>query len=221
MSGLTDKEAAYAGKLTDKGIDISDRHSMKKIFAGNLAGGIVCAALGVWFIPMGVGLLGYGLYGALVLNAYGVADYVPESNAAFIAAAAVMLFFQVTPSVHAIWGIPFIVIVVTIFASGLGLLISSLAVYFRDMTHLWGVLMTAWVDFTPLFYPVEVLPDVVQQVMWFNPMYHYVTFFRDIMMWDINPGGMECLVCLGMAVITFLVGLIVFRKLQSKFILYI
>jgi len=89
MSGLTDKEAAYAGKLTDKGIDISDRHSMKKIFAGNLAGGIVCAALGVWFIPMGVGLLGYGLYGALVLNAYGVADYVPESNAPFIAAAAV------------------------------------------------------------------------------------------------------------------------------------
>ena len=81
--------------------------------------------------------------------------------------------------------------------------------------------MTAWTYFTPLFYPVEVLPEIVQQIMWFNPMYHYVTFFRDIMMWDINPGGMECLVCLGMAVITFLVGLIVFRKLQSKFILYI
>ena len=75
--------------------------------------------------------------------------------------------------------------------------------------------------FTPLFYPVEVLPDVVRQVMNFNPMYHYVTFFRDIMMWNTNPGGMECLICLGMAVITFAIGLAVFRKSESKFILYI
>ena len=57
--------------------------------------------------------------------------------------------------------------------------------------------------------------------MQFNPMYHYVTFFRDIMMWNANPGGMECLICLGMAVITFVVGFIVFRKTESKFILYI
>lgn len=138
-----------------------------------------------------------------------------------VAAAAVMAFFRVIPSVHAIWGLPFIVVVVTVFSMGLGLLISALAVFFRDMMHLWGVLMTAWTYFTPLFYPVEVLPDIVQQAMFFNPMYHYVTFFRSIMMWNANPGGMECLICLGMAVVTFLVGWLVFRKLQNKFILYI
>ncbi|HAM15863.1 MAG TPA: ABC transporter [Eggerthellaceae bacterium] len=138
-----------------------------------------------------------------------------------IAAAVVMAVFRVVPSIHAIWALPFIVVVTTIFAMGLGLLISALAVFFRDMMHLWGVLMTAWMYFTPLFYPVEVLPDVVQQAMWFNPMYHYVTYFRSIMMWNTNPGGVESLLCLGMALVTFLVGFLVFRKLQSKFILYV
>lgn len=140
---------------------------------------------------------------------------------AFIAALAVMLFFQVTPSIHALWGLPFIVVVVMIFATGLSLLISALSVFFRDVMHLWGVLMTAWTYMTPLFYPYEMLEGWMQTIMQFNPLFHFVTFFRDIMMWNTNPGGMECLICLGMALITFAVGFIVFRRSESKFILYI
>ena len=140
---------------------------------------------------------------------------------AFIAALAVMLFFQVTPSIHAIWGLPLLVIMLTVFCTGLSFLISALSVFFRDVMHLWGVLMTAWTYMTPLFYPYEMLEGWMQAIMQFNPMFHYVTFFRDIMMWNTNPGLMECLICLGMAVVTFAVGYLVFRKTESKFILYI
>ena len=140
---------------------------------------------------------------------------------AFVAALAVMFFFQVTPSIHAIWGLPFIVVTILIFSTGLSLLIAALSVFFRDVMHLWGVLITAWTYMTPLFYPYEMLEGWMQAIMQFNPMYHYVTFFRDVMMWNTNPGGMECLICLGMALITFIVGFAVFRKTESKFILYI
>ena len=112
-------------------------------------------------------------------------------------------------------------VVTSIFCVGLSVLISALSVFFRDVLHLWGVLITAWTYATPLFYPYEMLDGWMQTIMQFNPMDHSVTFFRDIMMWDINPGLAECGICLAMAVITFLVGLIVFRKTQSKFILYI
>ena len=81
--------------------------------------------------------------------------------------------------------------------------------------------MTAWTYMTPLFYPYEMLEGWMQTIMQFNPMFHFVTFFRDIMLWNTNPGLMESAICLGMAVITFLVGLAVFRKTESKFILYI
>lgn len=138
-----------------------------------------------------------------------------------IAVALVMAWFRVLPSVHAIWGLPLLLVYVTLFTAGLGLLLSALAVFFRDVMYLWGVLITAWTYATPLFYPVELLSGWMQDVMFFNPMYHYVTYFRDIMMWNINPGGMENLICLGMALITFGVGLLVFRKTEHKFILYV
>ena len=138
-----------------------------------------------------------------------------------VAAAAVMVFFQIVPSIHALWGLPFIVVTLAVFTAGLGLILSALSVFFRDVMHLWGVVTTAWMYLTPLFYPVEMLADWMRIIMEFNPMYHYITFFRSIMMWNTNPGGMECLICLGMALITFLVGFLVFRKTQSKFILYI
>lgn len=138
-----------------------------------------------------------------------------------VAAAIVMIYFQVAPSIHALWGVPFLIICVTMFTAGLSLLISALAVFFRDVIHLWSVLLTAWNYATPIFYPYEMLAGWMQTVMQFNPLYHYVTFFRNIMMWNTNPGGMECLICFGMAAITFLVGFIVFRKTENRFILYI
>lgn len=139
----------------------------------------------------------------------------------FIPAIGVLAFFQVVPSIHALWGIPFLVICLTLFSVGLGLLASALSVFFRDVMHLWSVLMLAWMYATPIFYPIDQLPDWMQVAEQFNPMYHYVTLIRDFMMWDVNPGGMECLICLGMAAITFLVGFVVFRKTENKFILHI
>lgn len=138
-----------------------------------------------------------------------------------IAAVLVMAYFQVLPSVHAIWGLPLLIIFITMFSFGLSLLISALSVFFRDVMHLWGVLLTAWTYATPIFYPVDMLADWMMAIMQFNPMYHYLTFFRDIMMWNTCPSVQEILICFGMALVTFVVGFIVFRKTEHKFILYI
>jgi ABC-2 type transport system permease protein len=137
------------------------------------------------------------------------------------AAAIVMAYYQVVPSIYAVWGLPLLIVCVCLFSSGLGLLLSALSVFFRDIMHLWGIILTAWTYATPLFYPYDMLEGWMQQVMQFNPMYHYVTYFRDIMMWNTNPGGMETLLCLAMAAITFLIGFLVFRKTEKKFILYV
>lgn len=138
-----------------------------------------------------------------------------------IAVAIVQAFFRVPPSIYAIVGLPFAVFCVTLLSAGLGLLISALSVFFRDVMHLWGVIITAWTYATPIFYPYDMLEPWMQQVMLFNPMYHYITYFRDVMMWNTWPGMTETVICFGMALITFVVGYIVFRKTESKFILYV
>ncbi|NPD31126.1 ABC transporter permease [Eggerthellaceae bacterium zg-1084] len=137
-----------------------------------------------------------------------------------VAVVAVMLYFHIAPTLNLL-ALPILLVCVLAFSLGLGMLLASLAVFFRDIMHLWSVVIIAWTYATPLFYPVDMLDGFMQNVMNFNPMYHYVTYFRSIVMWDTLPSLRENLVCLGMALVTFLVGYLVFRKTEDKFILYI
>ena len=137
-----------------------------------------------------------------------------------VAAALGMAYFQVIPG-RQILLLPVLLLYMVIFCTGLGMMLSALAVFFRDVMHLWSVVCTAWTYCTPLFYPVDMLPIEMQQFMQYNPMYHYVTYFRDIAMWHITPDLHMNLLCLGMAVAQFVVGLVIFRATERKFILYV
>lgn len=137
-----------------------------------------------------------------------------------IAVAIVMVFLQVQLTWNLLL-LPVLLVYATIFSLGLGLLLSSLAVFFRDLIHIWGVVTTAWTYVTPLFYPVSILPEWMMTVELFNPMYYFVNYFREIALWGSTPGLLENLICLGFAVVMLGIGLLVFRKLQSKFIFYI
>lgn len=137
-----------------------------------------------------------------------------------IAVVIVMVFFRIAPTVNLL-ALPLLLVYMLLFCSGLGMLLSALAVFFRDICHFWSVIITAWTYATPLFYPVSLLPDWMQAAEAFNPMYHYVSYFRDIAMYNTLPGIQENLVCLGIAAITFAVGFLVFRKTEKKFILYV
>lgn len=137
-----------------------------------------------------------------------------------IAVVIVMVFFRIAPTVDLVF-LPLLLAYMLLFCSGLGLLLSALAVFFRDVCHLWGVVITAWTYATPLFYPVTLLPEWMQAAEAFNPMYHYVCYFRDIVMYGTTPGLGENLICLGIALVTFAVGFAVFKVSEKKFILYV
>ena len=137
-----------------------------------------------------------------------------------IAVAAVIAFFQI-PLTWNILLLPLLLFYIFLFCLGLGLLLSSLAVFFRDVMHLWGVVLTAWTYATPLFYPTSILTDWMWTIMQFNPMYYYVTYFRDIALNGVTPSLGANVICLGCGVATLVIGFAVFRKQQKKFILYV
>lgn len=137
-----------------------------------------------------------------------------------IAVAIVMVFFHVAPKVSLV-ALPLLLLYVVLFSAGIGLALSALAVFFRDVCHLWGVVITAWTYATPLFYPLEILPEWAMPIMEYNPMFHYVTYFRDIVLNGVVPGVGENLLCLGMALVSMALGLLLFKKAEKKFILYV
>ena len=107
------------------------------------------------------------------------------------------------------------------FCCGMALLLSALTVYFRDMQHLFSVMTLGWMYATPIFYPLEQLPTNVQFLMKFNPMYHYINMFRNLVMYGNIPGPNTWIACIVAGLVMLIVGLLAFRKLQRNFILYI
>lgn len=137
-----------------------------------------------------------------------------------VAVLIVMLFVHVYPTWTVIM-LPVFLGYFTLFCCGLSLFLSALSVFFRDVMHLWGVVLTAWTYATPLFYPADILPDWMMMVERFNPMFHFVAYIREILLYQRLPTLRLNLICLAFGVIAFVVGLLVFRKAERKFILYI
>jgi ABC-2 type transport system permease protein len=110
---------------------------------------------------------------------------------------------------------------VLVFSAGFGMILAAATVFFRDIGHLYGVWVTAWMYLTPILYPVEMLPDSVRWVVGVNPMYYYVDYFRQVMMYGTLPDPRLNLLCAAMAVAFLALGLLVFKKTQDRFILFI
>ncbi|MBQ7363389.1 MAG: ABC transporter permease [Clostridia bacterium] len=117
--------------------------------------------------------------------------------------------------------IPIPIFYTFLFATGLGIMLSALTVYFRDIAHFYGVFTLAWTYLTPIFYPVTILPDFALKLMQLNPMYHYVSYMRDLVLYGTFPSMKENLICLAMGLLMLAVGLFVFYKKQDKFVLYV
>ena len=108
-----------------------------------------------------------------------------------------------------------------LFSSGLGILLSAVTVFFRDIAHFYSVFVLAWTYFTPIFYPVDILPGWALSLMNCNPMYHLVTFMRSLVLYGTFPSLQENLICLAMGLAMLVLGLYVFYKKQDRFVLYV
>ncbi|WP_239471163.1 ABC transporter permease [Olsenella uli] len=142
-----------------------------------------------------------------------------------IAVAIVMLFFRVMPTWHILWMIPALALLM-VFCMGVSLLIGALAVFFRDMIHLWSVVITAWTYLTPIFWDISLLtnsnaPWFVIAVVKLNPMYNYLEMMRCAIVYQSSPEPLVIALAALWAVLALIAGLIVFRKTEHKFILYI
>lgn len=139
---------------------------------------------------------------------------------AFLALIIVMLVTRVQFHVTLVFFfIP--VFYLVLFSTGLGLVLAALTVYFRDLSHLYNVFVLAWMYLTPVFYPIEIVPESGRVYMEWNPMYKFILYFRELAIDGAFPGWQLNLECLAIGVISFLIGILVFYKKQDKFILYI
>ncbi len=120
------------------------------------------------------------------------------------------------------WLFPLVVVQIYIFCCGLGFFLAEFNVFFRDVQYIYHAVITAWMYLTPIFYPVESLPENLSFVVKvLNPLYYYVAQFRDLVYYGQLP---EPRVFFGGWILAFVMlafGLLMFKRKQDDFILYI
>lgn len=113
--------------------------------------------------------------------------------------------------------IPYILIT-SVFITGLGMLLGTLNVYFRDIQLLWTTLMPAFFYFTPIAYPITLIPEKFRWLIKLNPFYYFIDAVHQIFHNSKFPSLETTMMMLALAIGCYALGYYVFVKLRKGFI---
>lgn len=113
--------------------------------------------------------------------------------------------------------LPLAMIIEYVFALGLVLVISSCTVYLRDLEQIIGVIMMAWIYLTPIMYDINSIPSSLRNIILFNPMTPVIENFHEILYYKQIPSSYNLLYSIGVSIVLFLIGFLVFSHLEKGF----
>jgi ABC-type polysaccharide/polyol phosphate export permease len=108
-------------------------------------------------------------------------------------------------------------ILLGLFSLGVGLLISTIGIYFYDVVEMYAIILMAWFYITPIIYTLDLLPANLQRLLLLNPMTPLVELFRSLVFYGNLPTLQSWLVSIGVALGTFLLGWLVFTSKSDEF----
>ena len=117
--------------------------------------------------------------------------------------------------------IPFIFFFFFLFTVGVGLLLACVSVFLRDVFYIYGIVLTIWQYYTPIFYNLSILPEKLQALFKFNPLYQFINSVREIVLYGNCPTIGKLIILCFIGTITLTIGIIVFKQNQDKFIYHI
>lgn len=114
--------------------------------------------------------------------------------------------------------LPYYFICALMFIIGIGYILSTITVFLRDVIYIWGIVLTILNYFTPLFYSIEILPIYLQNILKLNPLYIYINGIREIVIFGNRPTFLYLIIAFLSGFITMVIGMVIFKKKQDKFV---
>lgn len=126
----------------------------------------------------------------------------------------------VYPTLQLVW-ILIPLVQILLMTAGVGLILATMAVFFRDVEYLWGVALMLIMYASAIFYRVgDVISEKNSWIFKLNPLYAVIVNFRNAVFGQIPDFG-AMWYAFGFGAVSLLIGVIVFYKKQDKFILYL
>lgn len=128
-----------------------------------------------------------------------------------------------------IWSLAFLpvlalfMVLLALFAGGLGMLLAIANVHFRDIQHFTGILLQMWMYLTPIIYPVTLVENIAEShgqwiltVYRLNPMERFSEVFRNLLYDNRLPALGDTLVCVGVSLGVFALGFLAFTRNEKR-----
>lgn len=113
--------------------------------------------------------------------------------------------------------LPIVILVAYIMSLAFAILLSCLNVYFRDLEHIMGIIMMGWFYFTPIVYPIEMIPQKYFKYFFLNPEATVIASFRDILFYGKAPSLKLLSLSLLIGVLFLIFSHNIFKILQKDF----
>jgi ABC-type polysaccharide/polyol phosphate export permease len=117
--------------------------------------------------------------------------------------------------------LPVPVLALTIFTLGGIFFFAAANVFYRDVAHILQVVLSAWFYFTPIIYPLDMIPARYQWIFKLNPLIYVINGFRLSVYYGQLPKAPSILASFVCAFISLFLGFWVFRKYQNSFVFYV
>lgn len=113
------------------------------------------------------------------------------------------------------------ILALLLFTIGAGLIVATVTVFFRDLEHLYGVFLTLLMYATPIFYPPQIVPANFRFIQDYSPIYAIISCCRSVFLYGQLYDIHQLLFAMASAIITLIIGLVLFYKFQDKFVLHL
>lgn len=113
------------------------------------------------------------------------------------------------------------IVCLMLFNIGVGLILSALFVFFKDIQYLWSVFTMLLMYMSAIFYTTTSYSPLIQNLFLCNPVYVYITYFRQVVIDGMIPSvGLHAL-AIGYAVAAFVIGALIYKKKNHDFLYYV
>lgn len=129
--------------------------------------------------------------------------------------------FDGIPFTWTFFSLIFPILCLIIFNLGMGLILSALFVFFRDMQYLWGIVTQLLMWISAIFYTVDAFNEGIQRFFLMNPIYVFIKYFRLVVINGTIPSFQFHLLALAYALITFGIGSYIYKKNNHEFLYYV
>lgn len=136
----------------------------------------------------------------------------------------VFFVFCILDKITFTWKFIFLIypmVTLLLFNIGLGLILSALFVFFRDIQYLWSIFTQLLMYLSAVFYTIDRYPYHVQYLFLLNPVYLHIRYFRKIVLEATIPTVEFHLIMLIYVLAVVRLGFWMYKKYNTQFLYYV